>query len=318
MKYLKSFNKFEQFEAFTRSAYYTNNLANKDNIISVKENNCAYFNKWPIVNRGKIYNVNSSTWLVKRTEDNKIECINVCPNDASTYKSDQFSIGLYGYENFELSIKMHESSYYDYIIASFNDLSNYSYNEIYSNIGSYQWRNINNIFLYANVSLASKVLSPTELKPRGPAVTIYVQVFKGSGLNSNYGILTLNAPEEDVKSSLHGITISNDDYTYITPEPGNEATSGPSNEATTEPSQGPNYQKSVEERVRSIIENYFGITNEMYNLYSSLMNDLGADSYDVVAIRVEIEDEFHISIDESDAQNLLRIIDIIDYLENNI
>lgn len=215
MKYLKSFNKFEEFEAFTRSAYYTNNLANKDNILSVKENNCAYFNKWPIVNRGKIYNVISATWLAKRTEDNKIECINACPNDTSTYVSDQFSISLYGYEEFELSIKMHEASYYDYIIASFNDLSNYSYNEIYSNIGSYQWRNINNIFLYANVSLASKVLSATELKPIGPGVRIYIQVFKGSGLNSNYGILTLNAPDEDVKSILHSINISEDGYTDI-------------------------------------------------------------------------------------------------------
>jgi hypothetical protein len=215
MKYLKSFNKFEQFEAFTRSAYYTNNLANKDNIISVKENNCAYFNKWPILNRGKIYNVETATWLVKKIGDNKIECINACPNDSSTYVSDQFKISLYGYEEFELSIKMHEASYYDYIIASLNDLSNYSVGDIISNISNNTWKANNNIFLSANINAASIVLSPSMLKPIGPGVIIYVQVFKGSGLSSNSGILTLNTPEEDVVSNLRSINISNDDYTLL-------------------------------------------------------------------------------------------------------
>jgi acyl carrier protein len=74
---------------------------------------------------------------------------------------------------------------------------------------------------------------------------------------------------------------------------------------------------SVYDAVVTIIANQLDIDKDEINRESHLFNDLGADSLNVVNIKSEIEEEFDITIDEQDAQNLLLVGDIVDYLEEN-
>ncbi len=46
----------------------------------------------------------------------------------------------------------------------------------------------------------------------------------------------------------------------------------------------------------------------------SIINDLGADSLDVVELMMDMEDEFDLSIPEEEAQKLETIGDVIDYV----
>ena len=48
---------------------------------------------------------------------------------------------------------------------------------------------------------------------------------------------------------------------------------------------------------------------------SNLKDDLGADSLDAVEIIMDIEDEFNIQIDDSEAENIKTVGDIVKYIE---
>ncbi len=72
----------------------------------------------------------------------------------------------------------------------------------------------------------------------------------------------------------------------------------------------------VFEKVRAIIAEELGIEEEEITLESDLADDLGADSLDAVELIMEIEQEFDVEIDDSAAQNIKTVKDIVDYLEN--
>ncbi len=71
----------------------------------------------------------------------------------------------------------------------------------------------------------------------------------------------------------------------------------------------------VFEKVRAIIAEELGIEEEEITLESDLSDDLGADSLDAVELIMEIEQEFDVEIDDSAAQNIKTVKDIVDYLE---
>ena len=74
------------------------------------------------------------------------------------------------------------------------------------------------------------------------------------------------------------------------------------------------------EKVRAIIAEQLGIDKEKIQPESHLINDLKADSLDVVAMVMDLEQEYGIEIPDEDLaqlQTVQNILDFIDKQENN-
>ena len=74
------------------------------------------------------------------------------------------------------------------------------------------------------------------------------------------------------------------------------------------------------EKVRAIIAEQLGIDKEKIQPESHLINDLKADSLDVVALVMDLEQEYGIEIPDEDLaqlQTVQNILDFIDQQENN-
>ena len=72
------------------------------------------------------------------------------------------------------------------------------------------------------------------------------------------------------------------------------------------------------EKIKEIIVDKLNIDDDSFiTLDTDLMEDLNADSLDAVEIIMDIEDEFDITVDEEDVENIRTIADIINYIEEN-
>ncbi|TVP94810.1 MAG: acyl carrier protein [Acholeplasmatales bacterium] len=70
------------------------------------------------------------------------------------------------------------------------------------------------------------------------------------------------------------------------------------------------------EKIKRLIADELGIEEDTIELDSDLSEDLGADSLDAVELIMAIEEEFEIEIDDSSAQKIKTVQDIVDYLED--
>lgn len=72
------------------------------------------------------------------------------------------------------------------------------------------------------------------------------------------------------------------------------------------------------EKIKEIIVDKLNIDDGSFiDLDTDLMEDLNADSLDAVEIIMDIEEEFDITVDEEDVENIRTIADIINYIEEN-
>jgi acyl carrier protein len=78
-------------------------------------------------------------------------------------------------------------------------------------------------------------------------------------------------------------------------------------------------QKTIEQRVKEIIVNQLGVSEEQIKPEASFLDDLGADSLDTVelimAFEEEFKDEIAGEIPESDAEKLQTVGSVIQYIE---
>ena len=70
------------------------------------------------------------------------------------------------------------------------------------------------------------------------------------------------------------------------------------------------------DKVREALAKQFELDPESITLDTNLIDDLGADSLDVVELIMSLEDEFGVSISGEDAAQLYTVGRIVDYLEN--
>ncbi|MFZ2330441.1 MAG: acyl carrier protein [Atribacterota bacterium] len=71
----------------------------------------------------------------------------------------------------------------------------------------------------------------------------------------------------------------------------------------------------VIKRVKKIIVDQLGIEEEKVKEESSFIDDLGADSLDIVELIMAFEEEFDIEIADEDAEKIKVVADVIHYLE---
>lgn len=69
------------------------------------------------------------------------------------------------------------------------------------------------------------------------------------------------------------------------------------------------------EKLVEIICNYVEVEPEQVQPESRFMEDLGFTSFDFMSMLGEIEDEFEIEIDETQAANIRTVQEAVDYLE---
>lgn len=72
---------------------------------------------------------------------------------------------------------------------------------------------------------------------------------------------------------------------------------------------------SVEEKVTGIVSEQLGVAIEEISRSSSFIDDLKADSLDVVELVMSFEDEFGITIPDEDYEKIKTVGDAIDYIE---
>jgi acyl carrier protein len=79
-----------------------------------------------------------------------------------------------------------------------------------------------------------------------------------------------------------------------------------------QPSEG--YSVSVEEKVIGIVSEQLGVAKEEIKLESKFVDDLKADSLDVVELVMEFEDEFEVTIPDDDYDKIKTVGDAVNYI----
>lgn len=72
---------------------------------------------------------------------------------------------------------------------------------------------------------------------------------------------------------------------------------------------------SVEEKVRHIIVEQLGVDEEEVKPEATFVDDLGADSLDVVELVMALEEEFGIEISDEDAEKLVSVQQAVNYID---
>ncbi len=73
----------------------------------------------------------------------------------------------------------------------------------------------------------------------------------------------------------------------------------------------------VFEKVRAILCDQLDLDEDKVTMESSIVDDLGADSLDVVDLVMSLEEEFEIEIPDEEIENIKLVGDLVKYIEAN-
>lgn len=74
---------------------------------------------------------------------------------------------------------------------------------------------------------------------------------------------------------------------------------------------------TIETKVKSIIADQLGVGEEEIKPESSFIEDLGADSLDIVELVMAMEEEFEVEIPDEEAENIKTVGDAINYINSH-
>lgn len=74
---------------------------------------------------------------------------------------------------------------------------------------------------------------------------------------------------------------------------------------------------SVQDRVIEIVSEQLNVSKEQITAETSFINDLGADSLDLVELVMEFEDEFDITIPDEEAEQIKTVGQAVKYIEEH-
>lgn len=75
--------------------------------------------------------------------------------------------------------------------------------------------------------------------------------------------------------------------------------------------------EEIFDKVKEIIVEQLGVAENTVNLEASFIDDLGADSLDIVELIMSLEEEFEMEIPDSDAEKIVTVNDVVEYIKNN-
>ena len=75
---------------------------------------------------------------------------------------------------------------------------------------------------------------------------------------------------------------------------------------------------SVEKRVKEIIVEQLGVNESEVTPAAKFVDDLGADSLDLVELVMALEEEYNIEISDEEAEKILTVGDAIEYIQAHV
>jgi acyl carrier protein len=74
----------------------------------------------------------------------------------------------------------------------------------------------------------------------------------------------------------------------------------------------------IDRKVREIVALQLGLGEEDVQPDSTFVDDLGADSLDVIELLMALEEEFEVDIPDQDAEEFEKVADVIEYLQKKV
>ena len=76
--------------------------------------------------------------------------------------------------------------------------------------------------------------------------------------------------------------------------------------------------EEIFEKVKTVIVEQLGIDEANVRMESSFLDDLGADSLDIVEFIMALEEEFGLEIPDEDVEKIVKVKDVVEYISENI
>ena len=76
--------------------------------------------------------------------------------------------------------------------------------------------------------------------------------------------------------------------------------------------------EEIFEKVKSVIVEQLGTEEVNITLEASFIDDLGADSLDIVELIMALEEEFDTEIPDGDAEKVVTVSDVVDYIKEHV
>ncbi len=77
-------------------------------------------------------------------------------------------------------------------------------------------------------------------------------------------------------------------------------------------------QEEIFEKVKGIIVEQLGVAETAVSMEASFIDDLGADSLDIVELIMALEEEFDTEIPDADAEKVVTVGDVVDYIKDHV
>ena len=74
---------------------------------------------------------------------------------------------------------------------------------------------------------------------------------------------------------------------------------------------------AILEKVKDVIVEQLGVEDDSIKLDTSFIDDLGADSLDIVELIMALEEEFDMQIPDGEAEKISTVNDVVEYIKNN-
>ena len=71
------------------------------------------------------------------------------------------------------------------------------------------------------------------------------------------------------------------------------------------------------EKVKGIIADQLGVDEDDITMNSSFMDDLGADSLDIVELIMALEEEFDMEIPDEEAEKVSTVGNVVEYIKSH-
>jgi acyl carrier protein len=76
-------------------------------------------------------------------------------------------------------------------------------------------------------------------------------------------------------------------------------------------------KEEIFEKVKSIIIDQLSVNEENITMEATFVDDLSADSLDIVELIMSLEEQFEIEIPDNDAEKIVTVGDVVDYIEKH-
>ena len=76
-------------------------------------------------------------------------------------------------------------------------------------------------------------------------------------------------------------------------------------------------QEEIFEKVKKIIVEQLGVAETSVTMEASFIDYLGADALDIVELIMALEEEFDMEIPDEDAEKIVSVSDVVDYIKDN-